>query len=349
MSDAQVEKVKHYYAEVLQTKRDLRSTACCSAEQFPPHLLPIVRQVHPEVLERFYGCGAPLPLALEGTRVLDLGCGTGRDCFLLSALVGPDGSVHGVDMLDEQLDVGRRLLEYHREAFGLERSNVTFTRGYIEDLQGAGIPDESVDLVVSNCVFNLSPDKERLLGEVFRVLKPGGELYFADVFADRRLTREQREDPLLLGECIGGAMYVEDFRRTLAGLGVADHRVCKSSPIGFTDAEIGAKVGNARFDSLTIRAFKLELEDRCEDYGQVATYLGTIPEAAHGFELDDHHFFETNRPMLVCSNTARMITRTRYAPHFRLDGDESTHFGLFDCGPAVAPGADGGGGSSGCC
>ena len=334
MSDSQIEKVKHYYGEVLQTKRDLRTTACCSVEPFPPHLLPIARQVHPEVLERFYGCGAPLPLALEGLRVLDLGCGTGRDCFMLSALVGPDGSVVGLDMLDEQLEVGRRHQEYHRETFGLEQSNVTFVRGYIEDLQGAGIPDESIDLVVSNCVFNLSPDKERLLGEVFRVLNPGGELYFADVFADRRLSTEQREDPLLLGECLGGAMYVDDLRRLLQGIGVADHRVCKSTAIHIGDAEVRAKLGNASFSSLTIRAFKVDLEDRCEDYGQVATYLGTVPEAPHAFELDGHHRFETGRPMLVCSNTARMLARTRYAPHFRVDGDESTHFGSFDCGPS---------------
>jgi hypothetical protein len=99
-----------------------------------------------------------------------------------------------------------------------------------------------------------------------------------------------------------------------------------------------------------VRAFKLELEDRCEDFGQVAHYLGTAPEHPHAFDLDDHHHFETGRPMLVCGNTADMISKTRYAPHFRVTGDKSVHHGLFDCAPA--PGASStqaGSGSAGCC
>ncbi|MGZ3427523.1 MAG: methyltransferase domain-containing protein, partial [Polyangia bacterium] len=86
--------------------------------------------------------------------------------------------------------------------------------------------------------------------------------------------------------------------------------------------------------SLTVRAFKLDLEDLCEDYGQVATYLGTIPESPHRFVLDDHHTFESGRPMLVCGNTAAMVQETRYGKHFRVVGDKSTHFGPFDCAPA---------------
>jgi len=76
------------------------------------------------------------------------------------------------------------------------------------------------------------------------------------------------------------------------------------------------------------------LEDRCEDYGQVACYLGTLPEHPHTFELDDHHHFETGRPLRVCGNTADMLAASRYADHFRILGDKSHHFGLFDCTPA---------------
>ena len=88
------------------------------------------------------------------------------------------------------------------------------------------------------------------------------------------------------------------------------------------------------FRSITLRAFKLDLEDRCEDFGQIATYLGTIPNHPHAFDLDDHHHFETGRPLRVCGNSFDMLAATRYAPHFRLSGDQSTHFGLFDCAPA---------------
>jgi arsenite methyltransferase len=92
--------------------------------------------------------------------------------------------------------------------FGYDRSNVDFRYGQIEDLQTAGIADDSVDVVISNCVINLSPDKRAVLSEIFRVLKPGGELYFADFFADRRVPDAVASDSLLYGECLGGAMYV---------------------------------------------------------------------------------------------------------------------------------------------
>jgi arsenite methyltransferase len=84
-----------------------------------------------------------------------------------------------------------------------------------------------------------------------------------------------------------------------------------------------------------VRAFKLDLEDRCEDYGQVATYRGTIPHHPHAFALDDHHRFERGRPMLVCGNTADMLARTRYAEHFSVTA-RGAHFGLFECAPASA-------------
>lgn len=92
------------------------------------------------------------------------------------------------------------------------------------------------------------------------------------------------------------------------------------------------------FTSRTLRAFKLELEDRCEDYGQVATYLGTMEGQPHRFDLDDHHRFETGRPERVCGNTALMLSATRYGRHFRITGDQSVHYGLFDCGPGSTGG-----------
>ncbi|MEO5829413.1 MAG: methyltransferase type 11, partial [Rhodanobacter sp.] len=94
-----------------------------------------------------------------------------------------------------------------------------------------------------------------------------------------------------------------------------------------------------RFESITWRAFKLPLEDRCEDYGQVATYRGSLPGHPHDFELDDHHRFENARPVLVCGNTADMLSGSRYAAHFRIEGDKQRHHGLFDCAPASVAGS----------
>lgn len=339
--------VQRYYGEVLGGSADLKTSACCSPESLPRHARAIAAHLPDEVLSRFYGCGSPIPSAVEGLTVLDLGCGTGRDAFILSKLVGPQGRVIGVDMTAAQLDVARRHQGAVAAAFGYAASNVTFLEGRIEDLAALGVKDASIDVAISNCVLNLAPDKAAVFREIWRVLKPGGELYFSDVFADRRLPAWMRSDATLVGECLGGAMYAEDFRRLMAQVGCADVRTVGAWPIAISDPEIAARIGNVRFTSRTLRALKLDLEDRCEDYGQVAVYLGGMAEDPHKFVLDDHHTFEAGRPMLVCGNTAAMLSDTRYGKFFRIDGDRSTHFGLFDCGPAA--GGDSATPGGGCC
>ncbi len=334
MKRTELESIKDYYSRVIKSSADLSSGACCSAEALPPLAREAHKLLHPEITGSFYGCGSPIPAAIEGCTVLDLGCGTGRDSYLCAKLVGESGRVIGLDMTEAQLEVARRHGAYQTQQFGYQHNNSDFRRGYIEDLAAADIADASVDVVISNCVINLSPDKARVFAEVMRVLKPGGEFYFSDVFADRRLSPSLREDQLLLGECLAGALYLEDFRRMMLELGVADTRTvsCRASRLG--NPMIEAKIGPTRFFSVTVRAFKIpSLEDRCEDYGQVAWYKGTIPGYPHAYALDDHHEFFSGKAMLVCANTAAMLEETRLAPHFRIDGNRSTHFGLFPCGP----------------
>ncbi len=339
--------IRDYYGKVLLRSADLQTNACCTSDAMPPYLAEIVRSISPEVIEKFYGCGSPIPPAIEGCTVLDLGCGTGRDVFLCSKLVGESGLVIGVDMTEQQLDVARRHACKQAEVFGFSKPNTRFHHGYIEDLGAVGIEDESVDVVVSNCVINLSPQKERVFHEILRVLKPGGELLISDVFADRRLDPFLRNDPVLLGECLAGALYWEDFRRLMAGLGIPDLRVTSNSPITIGNPAIAERFGAVQFRSVTVRAFKIaSLEDRCEDHGQIAIYLGTIPGSPDRFRLDDHHEFEEGRPKLVCGNTAAMLQETRLGAHFQVFGDRSRHFGLFHCGSAnVAEASE----SGGCC
>lgn len=326
--------VEAYYGKVLQTSRDLKTNACCSLESLPRHQREVLAELHTEIVERFYGCGSPIPLGLEGATVLDLGCGTGRDAYVASKLVGPRGRVIGIDMTEQQLGIARQHLAHQTKRFGFEEPNIEFRQGMIEDLAGAGIEDESVDCVISNCVMNLSPDKPRALGEAFRVLKPGGELYFSDVYSLRRVPDSIVDDPTLYGECLGGAMYVEDFRRLMQRLGCPDFRITSRRPIEVEDAVLAERVGPVRFESITVRAFKLtSLEDRCEDYGQIATYRGNLAETPHEFVLDQEHRFEAHRSERVCGNTAAMLEETRYRRYFDVQGDRARHFGLFDCAP----------------
>jgi len=342
--------LKEYYGKVLTKSEDLQTNACCSdTGSMPLAFRQIIKQIHPEVSDRFYGCGSPIPPLLEGKTVLDLGCGSGRDVYLLAKLVGEHGRVIGLDMTDEQLEVARKHVDYHREVFGYAQANTEFKQGFIEDLWEVGIADNSVDVVVSNCVINLSPQKEKVFAEIFRVLKPSGELYFSDVFADRRIPKALQDDPLLHGECLSGAMYIEDFRRMLYRLGCLDYRVISQAPVTIDNPDIEARIGMATFTSITVRAFKISsLEDLCEDYGQVATYDGGIEGLPHYFDLDDHHRLFTGKPMLVCSNTASMLAETRFGQHFKVSDDSSVHFGAFDCAPAALKASDSAAGGA-CC
>ncbi|MCL2711921.1 MAG: methyltransferase domain-containing protein [Methanomassiliicoccaceae archaeon] len=328
--DKITENVKEYYGKKLQSKKDLRTSACCCSERPPEEIKDILPLIADEIQDRSYGCGSPLPPLLDGMAVLDLGCGTGRDVYIASKLVGEKGCVIGVDMTTEQIGTAVRYQEEQRKRFHFKRSNVKFIQGYIEDLGSLGIEDQSIDVVISNCVINLSPSKERVFREIYRVLRPGGELFFSDVFADRRISASLASDPVLRGECLGGAMYTEDFRRLMAECGWPDIRYTNIRAMEISDEEIRKKTDVISFSSRTVRAFKLDdLEDICEDYGQVARYDGSIAGHPHYFDLDDHHRFFTGKPMLVCGNTASMLSDTRYGKAFEVAGDRSVHYGKF--------------------
>ncbi len=134
-----------------------------------------------------------VPEMLEGCKVLDLGCGAGRDSFILSKLVGSTGRVVGVDMTPEMLETAKRNVKVHTDKFGYSEPNIEFKQGYIERLADLDLKNNYFDCIVSNCVINLSPDKDAVLREAYRVLKPGGELYFSDVYADRRLPQVSKQ------------------------------------------------------------------------------------------------------------------------------------------------------------
>ncbi len=326
--------ISDYYGKVLKTKKDLKTNACCTLEKLPAYVKEPLKLIEEEIQNKYYGCGTPFPLELEGRRILDLGCGTGRDCFVLSYLAGPKGDVVGVDMTAEQLEVAERYLPIQMKKFGYKKPNIRFYQGYIEDLSALQLPAGYFDLVVSNCVVNLSPDKEAVLREVYRVLKVGGEFFFSDVYADRRLPSWAKEDPVLLGECLGGVLYWKDFERLARRIGFNDPRIYSSAKIDLYDQDTIEKVGFAQFNSLTYRLFKLpQLEDACEDYGQVAIYQGNIKESPQQFLLDNHHVLIKGKPLAVCSNTAMMLAETRFKNHFKIVGDVSIHYGLFaGCG-----------------
>lgn len=329
------ELVQDYYGKQLQNSADLKTTACCDSSAVPTWLKPLLARIHPEVLSRYYGCGLVCPSLLEGCRVLDLGCGSGRDVYALAQLVGPEGEVVGVDMTDQQLDVAQSHQQWHADTFGY--ANVRFLNGYIEQLDELDLEPASFDVIVSNCVVNLSPGKAAVLGGVHRLLKPGGEFYFSDVYSDRRVPAAVRDDSVLYGECLGGALYWNDFLRLANDAGFIDSRLVEDRPLEVTDDALAIKTGNLCFYSATYRLFKLdELESACEDYGQAVIYKGTIANYPHQFVLDKHHAIATGKVFPVCGNTWRMLKETRFVEHFTFIGDFSQHYGLFEgCGSSM--------------
>lgn len=331
------EQVKDYYGKTLQSSQDLQTNACCTDSDMPEYLKPILAKIHDEVMARYYGCGLIAPDLLSGMRILDLGSGSGRDCYALSALVGEQGFVVGVDMTDEQLSIANAHLDYHATQFGYDRPNVQFVKGYIEKLDELNLEDNSFDIIISNCVINLSPDKESVLKQAYRLLKPGGEMYFSDVYSDKRVPAEFVSDPLLYGECLSGALYWNDFTNLAKQCGFADPRLVEDRVLTIENAEIERRVAQINFFSATYRLFKLDdLEPACEDYGQAVIYKGTIPHCPHRFLLDKHHLIEAGKVFPVCGNTYRMLHDTRFKDHFDFIGSWDTHYGIFDgCGTTL--------------
>jgi ubiquinone/menaquinone biosynthesis C-methylase UbiE len=327
----------------LNKTADLSEKACCTldtAERYKE----IFQHIPEAVSERHYGCGCPIPEDdLTGLTVLDLGSGAGVDAFVTSYKVGPGGFVHGIDMTDEQLEVARSHAAEVARNFGYARPNTEFHKDFIEVAES--IPDGSIDLVISDCVLNLSPRKDLVFQTIHRVLKESGEFYVADIAADRRIPESIASDPEMLAECLGGAMYEHDWFDTMKEYGFRDPRTMSRRIV-----QSEAKGEPITFYSMTVRAFKFSdpLDWRCEDYGQFATYNGGCPGAAARFVFDDHHVFEAQRPTAVCRNTARMLGETRLGKYFTVTAAVK-HFGLFPCGPTPGAAPTDGGGTASCC
>ncbi|MFT5343620.1 MAG: arsenite methyltransferase [Paracoccaceae bacterium] len=328
------ENVQTYYGETLQSSADLQTDACCTPADMPDYVKKVLSQVHDEVLTRYYGCGLIAPLDLEGMRILDLGCGAGRDVYALSALVGETGQVVGVDMTPAQLDVAKRHQDFHAAAFGHATSNVEFHHGFIENLADLPLEPGSFDIIVSNCVINLATVKEAVFRGAHHLLKEGGEMYFSDVYADRRVPREMAEDEVLYGECLSGALYWNDFLTFAKRAGFGDPRLVTHRPLTIENPALEARVAPLNFLSATYRLFKLGgLEATCEDYGQAVIYKGTVLHAPHEFALDDHHIIKTGKVFPICGNSWMMLKDTRFAWHFDFIGSFDSHHGIFEgCG-----------------
>ncbi|WP_430431628.1 methyltransferase domain-containing protein [Oceanicaulis sp.] len=246
------EQVRDYYGDVLQSSGDLKSDACCEISAPEPHIRDALTHIHPEVANKYYGCGLIAPDDITGKRVLDLGCGTGRDVFLLAQLVGESGEVVGVDMTDNQLAVALEHEAWHADRFGYAKPNTRFLKGYIEDLDQLDLEPGSFDLIISNCVINLSTDKPAVFAGVRHLLKPDGVMHFADVYAERAVPEALRTDPVLYGECLAGALAWSDFLAIAEDTGFDAPELVDHRPLAISDEALIEKLDGLKFVSATV-------------------------------------------------------------------------------------------------
>ena len=225
--------VKEHYGE-----RAKQASACCGTPDHRDKLYVIDDIADLPETVTSYGCGNPTAIAglREGEVVLDLGSGPGLDCFLSAKQVGESGHVIGLDMTQDMLD----LANANRDKLG--HKNVEFRKGEMEAMP---VDDATVDAIISNCVINLSPDKDAVFRESFRVLKPGGRFHVSDVVLSRDLADAEKDDLALWAGCAAGALLEADY---LTRLGT----------VGFTDVRVDSrgKIGEKPWYSATISAFK---------------------------------------------------------------------------------------------
>lgn len=310
-----------------------KAAALCCAVEYNSRILEILPR---EIVERDYGCGDPTRFLREGEIVLDLGSGAGKICYIAAQVVGPQGQVVGVDMNRGMLALARK----YRQEIGarLGYHNVDFRRGKIQDLRtdldaadeylhchpiasAEGLQlfeeflteqrklrplvvDDSVDVIVSNCVLNLvrDEDKRQLFAEIFRVLKKGGRAVISDIVADEPVPAHLKDDPELWTGCVSGAFQEAEFLRAFAETGFYGMEVLER------DEQPWRTVEGIEFRAVTVVAYKGK-QGPCWDLNQAVIYRGPWSEVRD----DDGHTLIRGVPMAVCEKTMRIYTREPYA------------------------------------
>ncbi|XP_033756095.1 arsenite methyltransferase-like [Pecten maximus] len=306
--------VKEYYGKRLQTVDDLQTQACVApGRKVTRPVKEAIELVHEVIASKYYGCGMVIPEKLKGMKILDLGCGSGRDCFALSKLVGPTGHVTGIDMTDEQIDVAREYIGYHTNKFGYTKPNIDFVKGYIEKLTEAGLPSNNYDIIVSNCVINLCPDKKAVLRESYNVLKEGGELFFSDIYADRTVDESIRKNKILWGEGCAGALWWNELHTLASEIGFSKPYMVIANPIPVDREDFKALLGDVKYASVTYRLFKLPAK-KCE--ASQVTYNGNIPGYEEEFNFDHKTKLKTKVINSVDGTIATVFRSSRFSGEF---------------------------------
>jgi arsenite methyltransferase len=311
-ADSITDSVSHRYAKAVTNGEQL----CCPTGYNYDEL----KQFIPDpVLKVSYGCGTPVGLSTvqPGEVVLDIGSGGGIDCFEASRKVGAHGRVIGIDMTDEMLAVARQHAPAVARNLGYDQSNVEFRKGFADAMP---VEDDQVDLIISNCVINLAPDKANVFREMFRVLRPGGRFTISDIVADQPIPQYLRYDTAKWGDCLSGALAIKDYWGGLREAGLRGLHLVTAVPWRVIDG--------IHFLSVTLTGYKLGtpavgmspiFATLTGPFSAVVDEFGATFHRGQPRQLDDHtanlftlppyhhRFILAEQPVLLSADDARLL------------------------------------------
>jgi radical SAM protein with 4Fe4S-binding SPASM domain len=317
VADRSRAEVREFYGHAAEQPQE---ALCCPARPEAEDLA----HIPPEVVERFYGCGSPVSAAAPqaGETLVDLGSGAGIDCFIAARRVGREGRVYGIDMTEQML--AQALESRPAVAAALGYDNVEFRRGLLERIP---LDDRSADIVTSNCVINLSPDKPAVFREIWRVLRDQGRAVIADIVAESDVPPRMRADGQLWGECISGALSEEAFLAAFERAGFYGVSILKKT--------FWREVEGTQFFSVTVRGFKFGKQAGCRYIGQWATYLGPMKAVVD----EEGHLFPRGVPVEICTDTAAKLRGGPYAGSFSLVDGLGSRDDVAGGAPGCTPGS----------
>ena len=298
--DEITQKVSDRYARAASTGEQM----CCPTSYNMADLQSFIPE---EVLKISYGCGTPAGLSTVslGETVLDIGSGGGIDCFEASRLVGPTGRVIGIDMTETMLAIARKHAPLVAAKLGYASSNVEFRKGMADAIP---VIDGTVDLIISNCVINLAPDKRKVFTEMFRVAKPGGRFTISDIVADQPVPQYLVHDAEKWGDCLSGALTLTDYIAGMAGAGFLGIHLVKASPWQAIDG--------IHFFSVTLTGYKLPASSPRSDI-RYATLRGPFSRVVD--ELGKTYL--RGIPQLITPDAMCLLSQAPLASHFVLSSD----------------------------
>ncbi len=301
--------VREFYGNAAETPQE---DLCCPTKNSQEDTSHIPQ----EVLDRFYGCGSPTTIARvsEGETMVDLGAGAGIDCFIAAKKVGKSGKIYGIDMTDEMLKVANENSRLVAKKLGYDV--VEFRKGFLEKIP---VNDSTVDLITSNCVINLSPDKKAVFDEMWRVLNDHGRIVVSDIVSEEETPPHLRANKQLWGECISGALTEDEFLMYLEQAGFYGIQTLQKV--------FWKEVEGYSFHSISVRGYKFQKRDGCVYVGQKAIYHGPYKAIVD----EEGHLFPRNEPVEICTDTAAKLTNEPYTGQFTITNPNEENTPSYSC------------------